>query len=117
MLAGGVRASTVSGPPALRILASTSICQKDVSPTRTASYCERRRVAKDTLSQRVLCKRAKGYRPLFRFSRPEVCPSFLFLTPSKTRGMARHKAHGLDCARPARERVTPGRARNAGLWA
>jgi len=31
--------------------------------------------------------------------------------------MARHKAHGLDFARPVRECVAPGRARIAGLWA
>src|SRR5262245_66258228 len=42
-------------------------------------------------------------------------PSFLFFRlPRKSRGMARHEAHGLDYARPARERVTPGRARIAG---
>ena len=36
---------------------------------------------------------------------PGGCPSFcLFAPPKKSRGMARHKAHGLDYSRPARSR-------------
>jgi len=65
----------------------------------------------------VACKEAKENRPLLcRWARGS--PSFLFFRlPRKSRGMARHKAHGLDFARPARECVAPGRARIAGLWA
>ena len=45
-------------------------------------------------------------------------PAFLsFRFPLRRGGRRADKAHGLDYARPARERVTPGRARIAGLWA
>src|SRR5436309_3819285 len=36
----------------------------------------------NSVFRNVLCKRAKGYRPLLRFSGPEGRPSFLFLTSS-----------------------------------
>src|SRR5262245_52486415 len=64
------------------------------------------------------CLEAKEDRPLFAALGQGVALVSLYLpSPSKPRGSARHKAHGLDYARPARERVTPGRARIAGPWA
>src|SRR5438093_4402324 len=52
---------------------------------------------------------AKESRPLFAALGQGGALIPLLPSPSKSRGMARHKAHGLDFARPARERVTPGR--------
>src|SRR5262247_707279 len=60
---------------------------------------------------------AKENRPLFAALGQGVARIPLLRLPRRSRGMARHKAHGLDFARPARECVAPGRARNAGLRA
>src|SRR5262245_27963270 len=64
------------------------------------------------------CLEAKEDRSLFAALVQGAALVSLYLpSPSKPRGSARHRANGLDYARPARERVTPGRARIAGPWA
>src|SRR5262245_13528803 len=60
---------------------------------------------------------SKENRPLFAALGQGVALIPVFSFPLKARGLARHKAHGLDFARPARECVAPGRARIAGPWA
>jgi hypothetical protein len=70
MLAGGVSPSTVSGRPALRILASTSICQKEnLSPPQA-----RHRIAKRTVLRKTPCCR-KGY---YAIGQKDIAPCCAF---------------------------------------
>src|SRR5215475_2714441 len=69
MLAGGVSPSTVSGRPALRILASTS------NAPRTSAPHARYRIAKDAVLRRTPCR--KGY---YANGQKDIAPVTLFRT-------------------------------------
>src|SRR5215475_10270797 len=88
MLAGGVSPSTVSGRPALHILASTS------NAPRTSAPHARHRIAKDAVLRRTPCRKGyyangqKDIAPVALF-RARGAPVLLIPHPLKSRGWRR----------------------------
>jgi len=97
-------------------------------PTRLANPAWARRTTGHSSTRSSANAFAHPTRLCITFSQKNIGPCLLlwakgvaripvFRFPLRRGGWRADKAHGLDVARPARECVAPGRARNAGPWA